>query len=276
MEKLLEGMGKSLAEFSLDYLKDIQNENIRLTRDIHDAIEAPLPSEYILARKQLNAKQKEAYKAIVEHIKLNKAGIFFVDGPGGTGKTFLYCALYAKMRLMNKIVLPTATSGIAASGLPNGRTAHSRFKLPIDHNASLTCDVPRQGSLAALLKETALIIWDEAPMANKANIHALDLLLKDVCNSKLSFGGKVVVFGGDFRQVFPVVPHKTQSEAIDASLVSSPLWPAFIKFHLEENMRAREDPDFASFLLQLGDGRLQKNEHGFVSLPPEILKPIND
>jgi hypothetical protein len=70
----------------------------------------------------------------------------------------------------------------------------------------LACDIPKQGSLAALIKESSLIIWDEASMARKENVESLDALLRDLCNPHLPFGGKVVVFGGDFRQVLPVVP----------------------------------------------------------------------
>ena len=154
-------------------------------------------------------------------------GLFFIDGPGGTGKTYLYGALYAEVRLMDKIVLPTTSSGIAASCLPSVRTAHSRFKLPIDHDKSLSCNVPKQGSLAKLLCQTTLIIWDEAPMANKESIHALDLLLQDLCGNNAYFGGKIIVFGGDFRQVLVVVPQKSQKEAVEASLVCSYLWPQF-------------------------------------------------
>lgn len=38
---------------------------------------------------------------------------------------------------------------------------------------------------------------------------------------ELPFGGKVVVFGGDFCQVLHVVPKATKQEKIDASLVKS-------------------------------------------------------
>ncbi|KAL2921992.1 ATP-dependent DNA helicase PIF1 [Bienertia sinuspersici] len=276
VEKILESIGKSLEEFGLGHLQPSEPDSLRIIRDIQDAIDAPIPQSYIQARKKLNAKQKEAYKVIVQHVKAKKSGMFFIDGPRGTGKTFLYCALYAKIRMMNKIVLPTASSGIAAANLPNGRTAHSHFKLPIDLDASLTCNVPKQGALAVLLKEASVIIWDEAPMANKASIHALDLLLKDLLDSDTPFGRKIVVLGGDFRQVLPVVPHKTQREAVEASLVSSPLWPHFLRFHLEENMRAREDPSYASFLLSLGDGKLQEEEIGYVELMGEITIPFDE
>ena len=54
-----------------------------------------------------------------------------MDGPGGTGKTYLYMALLAKVRSTDRIAVATATSGIAASIMPGGRTTHSGFKIPI-------------------------------------------------------------------------------------------------------------------------------------------------
>ncbi|WMV18299.1 hypothetical protein MTR67_011684 [Solanum verrucosum] len=42
------------------------------------------------------------------------------------------CALLAAVRFKGFTALATATSGVAASVLPGGRTAHSRFKLPLD------------------------------------------------------------------------------------------------------------------------------------------------
>ncbi|XP_021743296.1 uncharacterized protein LOC110709391 [Chenopodium quinoa] len=176
---------------------------------------------------------------------------------------------------MNKIILPTATSGIAAANIPSRRTAHSRFKIPLDPLESLACNVPKQGSLAALLRETTLIIWDEASMAKKENNESLDVLLRDICNPNLLFGGKIVVFGGDFRQILLVVPKRTQHEAVVASLVSSSLWPLLIKFRLTENSRARLDPAYAAFLLALGNGQLHDTEDAFVQLPAEIVQPYD-
>ncbi|XP_028104633.1 ATP-dependent DNA helicase PIF1-like [Camellia sinensis] len=43
-------------------------------------------------------------------------------------------------------------------------------------------------------------------MAKRQAIEALDEMLRDITDSNLLFGGKVMVFGGDFRQVFLVVP----------------------------------------------------------------------
>ena len=47
-------------------------------------------------------------------------------------KPFLTNLLLAKMRLKGQIALAVASSGIAATLLTGGRTAHSAFKLPLD------------------------------------------------------------------------------------------------------------------------------------------------
>ncbi|CAF0963172.1 unnamed protein product [Brachionus calyciflorus] len=67
------------------------------------------------------------------HVKKEKI-LFFVDGPGGKGKTFLYNTLISYIRSQNKKVLSVASSGIAALLLAGGKTAHSRFKIPLNLN----------------------------------------------------------------------------------------------------------------------------------------------
>ncbi|XP_059636141.1 uncharacterized protein LOC132278363 [Cornus florida] len=123
----------------------------------------------------------------------------------------------AMVRSEHGIALATATSGVASSLLPGGRTAHSRFKIPIIADKSTTCNISKQSSTAELLRKTKLIIWDEAPMAKRYAIEAVDRTLQDLLGNNLSFGGKVMVFGGDFKQVLPVLPQATRVETIEAS-----------------------------------------------------------
>ena len=65
--------------------------------------------------------------------------MFFVDGPGGTGKTFLYSVLLAAVRSRGDVALAAASSGIAALLMEGGRTAHSRFKIPVPAHEGSTC-----------------------------------------------------------------------------------------------------------------------------------------
>ncbi|XP_052626711.1 uncharacterized protein LOC111893441 [Lactuca sativa] len=75
----------------------------------------------------------------------------------------------------------------------------------------LDVKIPPDSELDRLVRKSSLIIWDEAPMVHKHAFEALDRALKDVCkfdksrNSKIPFGGKAIVFGGDFRHILPVV-----------------------------------------------------------------------
>ena len=45
----------------------------------------------------LNPKQRNAYEEIMATVDSDQGGFFFVDGPGGTGKTFLYRSLLATL-----------------------------------------------------------------------------------------------------------------------------------------------------------------------------------
>nr|KAJ0220434.1 hypothetical protein LSAT_V11C200088820 [Lactuca sativa] len=84
-----------------------------------------------------------------------------------TGKTFMWTVILAYFRSLGKIVLAVAASGIASRLLPSGRTAHSRFNIPIDLSSKTSYDIKKKTLLADLLRQTSLIIWDEAPMSDR-------------------------------------------------------------------------------------------------------------
>jgi hypothetical protein len=65
---------------------------------------------------------------------------------------------------------------------------------------------------------TSLIIWDEVAMTKRQAVETLDRFLQDIMDCNEPFVGKVVVFGGDFRQVLPVVPRGTRAQITDATL----------------------------------------------------------
>ncbi|SAL94854.1 hypothetical protein, partial, partial [Absidia glauca] len=123
----------------------------------------------------MNVGQREAYDRIVSAIEHpDQPRIFFVNGPGGTGKSLLFKVLLSFVRSQAKIAIPVASSGIAAILLPGGRTAHSRFKIPIKTSNEMCCNVRLNTALAKLLQETDLILWDEAVMSSKYNFEAVD------------------------------------------------------------------------------------------------------
>jgi ATP-dependent DNA helicase PIF1 len=107
-----------------------------------------------------------------------------------------------KYNFIGKIALAVASSGIAALLLHGGRTAHSRFKIPIDsiHDTS-TCSISMQSGLAKLIQNAEFIVWDEISMASKLQLDCVDRTIRDITKIDSPFGGKVVVLAGDFRQV---------------------------------------------------------------------------
>ncbi|XP_016192782.1 uncharacterized protein LOC107633693 [Arachis ipaensis] len=78
------------------------------------------------------------------------------------------------------IVLNIASSGIAYLLLPNGRTAHSRFKIPLNITEHSVCNIKPGSPQAMLLLKAKLIIWDEAPMVSRYCYEALDKCLGDI------------------------------------------------------------------------------------------------
>jgi ATP-dependent DNA helicase PIF1 len=62
-----------------------------------------------------------------------------------------------------------------------------------------------------LLRRVALFIWDEVAMTKRQFVETLDSCLQDIMGCELPFGGKVMMFGGDFKQVRPVVPRCTSA-----------------------------------------------------------------
>jgi ATP-dependent DNA helicase PIF1 len=172
---------------------------------------------------------------------------FFIDGLGGAGNTFLYGCLLSKVCSTGDITLSMASSGIAALLLEGGCIAHSRFKIPIAGLCgSSTCYVPLNSPQAALIRVARLIVWDEAPMAQKHVFEAVNRTLQHVLSAvdpalkDILFGGKVVVMGGDFRQLLPVVPRGTRGQIVDASLKRyAILWHNVKVRHMYENMRVQ-------------------------------------
>ena len=100
------------------------------------------------------------------------------------------------------------------------------------------CSFTKQSGTAELLRRASLIIWDEVAMTKRQCVETLDRSLQDIMECGLPFGGKVMVFGGDFRQVLPVVTRGTRAQVTDATLQRSYLWEKIRKIRLSRSMRA--------------------------------------
>ncbi|XP_058774322.1 uncharacterized protein LOC131648594 [Vicia villosa] len=208
-----------------DVTKHVGNRLIYDELDYDDDTEKQKFQELFHA---LTDEQRSIFEKIMDAVNKQSGGVFFLHGYGGTGKTFMWITLSSALRSQKKIVLTAASSGIASLLLPGGRTAHSKFKIPVPKLDNSTCNIDKDTEHSQLFEATDVIIWDEAPMSHKNYFKALDKTLKDVMSKKgvenTIFGGKVVVFGGDFRQILPVVPRAGHSDIVHASISSSYVW----------------------------------------------------
>ncbi|KAL7139442.1 hypothetical protein ABFS83_09G051100 [Erythranthe nasuta] len=181
--------------------------------------------------------QKKVLDDIMDAVTNDRGGLFFLYGHGGTGKTFMWKTLSAAIRSKGAIVINVSSSGIASLLLSGGRTAHSRFGLPIIVHESSTFSIKQQSPQVELLSRAKLIIWDDAPMMHKYCFEALNKTMKSILDSDIPFGGKVVVLEGDFRQILPVVLKASRQDIVHATINSSSLWRQCKVIKLNKNMR---------------------------------------
>ena len=75
-------------------------------------------------------------------------------------------------------------------------------------------------------------------MAKQEIVKAHDDLLRDIMESNLPTGGKVVVLGRDFQQTLPMIEQATKEVLLQSCFLNSPLWSKLHKLKLTENMWA--------------------------------------
>jgi hypothetical protein len=281
-------MGKTLHSVGL-IISDRQRSNIEVfdqdPRESFDMIEA---SKRLTHNQELfTSEQKKVFDAVMFAANERVSRMFFLDGPGGTGKTFVLNTMFDGIRASAKSVVVVASTGVAALLLSTGQTAHSAFKLPINLGPETTCAIEEGTVQSRRLLAADLIIWDEVVTMHRYAIYAVDKLFQKLTCCSRPFGGKCVLFSGDFRQTLPVVGQEESPPSAHATLKSSKLWPRLKKYGLSQNMRLLKSPDggndigmsdFARELLDIGEGKSQEN---FASRIPlkcvdviETLSPV--
>ncbi|MCH79884.1 ATP-dependent DNA helicase PIF1 [Trifolium medium] len=290
IQKLLMRNGRSLSDYKsmpepLD--EDVNNFENQLIADELSYNRDELGVLHASLVQQLTEEQHSVYQKIMTSVLSESGEFYFLYGYGGTGKTFLWKTLSAALRSQGKIVLNVASSGIASLLLPNGKTAHSTFCIPLEINEKSTCNITQGSVRANLLRAASLIIWDEAPMISRYCFEAFDRTMKDLMskvdksNKTKPFGGKVVVLGGDFRQILPVVRKGSRGDIVNRTISSSKLWMHCNILKLTKNMRLKSDSmdkseaelkEFADWILKIGDGLLGTDDHGEAQIQiPEDL-----
>ena len=142
-----------------------------------------LAANFIADMSVLNMAQAEAVRVILQAVEEDQGGVFFIDGPGGSGKTFVSRVLLESVRATGSIALAVASSGIAALLLAGGRTSHSMFKILLEVDHESFCVISANKYRAELIQQSSLIVWDEAPAQHRYCAEAVDRTLRDLLHS---------------------------------------------------------------------------------------------
>ena len=157
---------------------------------------------------KLNECQKKVFDEITHSVlssnnntenDLTQNKLFFVDGPGGTGKSFTFNTILGHLKAQGIECMALATTGIAACLLLQGSTAHSALKIPLKLHEQATCNISVQSAKGKYIRDKVrLIILDKASMVHKHAIEAVDRTLQDITGIHHPMGNIAFVFGGDF------------------------------------------------------------------------------
>lgn len=109
-------------------------------------------------------------------------------------------------------VVPVAFKGKAASLLDGGQTVHSRFGVPLDIDLNTTWR--HEDQKFDELRQCQLILWDEVSMCSKQIILGVERFMRDLCQLDKPFGGKHIVFAGDFRHTLPIVKGSNMARSV--------------------------------------------------------------
>ncbi|RZB51658.1 hypothetical protein D0Y65_048184 [Glycine soja] len=229
IEQLLQANQRSLTDYpSMSYPEDVNFptylDNSLILAELNYNNQE-LRSEFEHLFSQMTDEQASIYNQIVEAVNKDEGGIFFLYGYGGTEKTYIWKKLASSLRTDNKIVIMVASSGITSLLLPGAPMAHQFCFVALDH------------SLRDIIKHNSR-------------------------DSKI-FGGKVMVFGGYFRKILPVIPRGSRSNIVNATINSSYLWDhcqilrLTKNMCLQNNMQATDQEETAAFsqwIIDNGDG----------------------
>ena len=212
-----------------------------------------------------------------------------IDSPAGGGKTFLLNLLLSTVRgVRGEIALATASTGIAAMLLAGGTTSHSRFGIPVPVVEESVSTITVTSQRAEVIREATMLIWDEISMADKRAVECADALCREIMRHKdaalesVPFGGKLMIFAGDWRQLLPVVVRGGRAQVVNTCMKRSALWDDVTVMKLTRNMRVEALGEgtvageqlkiFSRWLLDIGEGRNGDK----VKLPEDIVMDFED
>jgi nucleoside-triphosphatase THEP1 len=132
---------------------------------------------------------------------------YFITGPAGVGKTYTIKKIYEELKMQNIPVALASTTGINALNL-GGITVHKLFGLTNRSDKGYIGFMKSSflfRGIGIRLNKLKVIIIDEVSMLRADTFELINEILKQVTGLNKPFGGKSLIFTGDFYQIPPVV-----------------------------------------------------------------------
>jgi hypothetical protein len=273
----MQRLGKSLADVEYGFILPEtlhllpSNKRRRLLSLQTSAAEAQRQVDVLIP--QFTEEQHAALQDIVSSIiQDDECKIFALLSSAGCGKTLFANGLAAYLRAQRRPVTCVAASALAAMLLSEGCTAHSAFRIPIPSNEHTTCNL--SAAERASIRAVDLIIYDECSMVHADTADTLERSLRDVMKNNRPFGGKAILFTGDFKQLLPVVRF---SRGVNCTIQRCAWWRHVRFIHFTKNWRAASNPAFTAFLEDVGNGRIEYvdvPEESTVSTYAEVIRAV--
>jgi hypothetical protein len=139
LEDILSVNNKTLDQVYLPTPTEPRISNLpKIIRRHYEHNKTKLKKEFQTEVETLNQDQLSIFNQVVAAIEAGNGGLFFLDAPGGTGKTYLLNLLLKYCRSIGLIAIGTATTGIASHLLDFGETTHCNDFFFMQ-KCSLTC-----------------------------------------------------------------------------------------------------------------------------------------
>jgi hypothetical protein len=222
-------------------------------------------------RPMLSQEQHDAVVIVTSSVCFQVGfNVFAVLCSAGTGKTLFANFLACSLRAAGRIVVCVAASALAASLLEGGHTAHHALSIPIPANDGTYCSLSVVER--SMMFSADLIVWDEASLVHSDVADTVDRTLQDIMSDSRPFGGKSIVFTGDFKQLLPVV---RKGRGDHHTLQQCAWWPSVRHVTFGRNFRAAEDEHFADLLEEIGCGTMSTVHVPEESMAGSIAELVN-
>ena len=265
VKKLLWEERMVLTEVGLPDVIDISQP----VRDLIQSEKSRFTVDDAQAEFSMTLAQSEIYATVTSNIRSDK-NQFLLRACAGSGKTVVARKIVNDLRREGHLVMVCAPTAKAAGQYVGALTCHKLFGIPTKQGVALYHNNEKH-PLTLLILQSSLIVIDELSMLLQSNLNTIDLYLRDVTGVNKPFGGRCIMFIGDFAQLPPVVKGRNDEASTYAnSCISSPLLRHMTHMTLTEVLRS-VSPPFTQWLTHLSRG-FGVNGFSDVQLPDTIRK----